>query len=346
MSHMAEDPRGGTDASAGATPRRPRRPSRSQKVLIAALVLLALPVLSAIGFAGYLNHVVTANVKHEDLLPGPPGAEAAAAGSGTTPAPAVVTGRGQNYLLLGSDARAGVSGGRSDVIVLIHVPDDHAKVQLIHFPRDLYVSIPGHGKDKINAAYAYGGAPLLVRTMQDLLAIHVDHVALIGFEGFKAMTDAVGGVDVNVEEASNEGGYVFTKGTMHLDGDQALAFVRERHQLSQGDISRGRRQLAFLQSLMLKGLSGDTLTNPARLATFINAATANLVVDNGLDVGRLRSEAFALRSLRGSDMRFITAPFSGFATTSAGASIDVVDSARMTALGRAIADDRLDTYAG
>ncbi len=309
-------------------------------MLIAALVLLGLPLLGIVGFAGYLNHVVTSNVRHADLLPG---LAEAAPGS---PAAAVPDGRGQNYLLLGSDARPGETGGRSDVIVLIHVPENHAKVQLIHFPRDLYVPIAGHGRDKINAAYAYGGAPLLVSTMQTLLDIHIDHVAVIGFEGFKAMTDAVGGVDVLVEESSNEDGHVFTKGMMHLDGDQALAFVRERHQLSQGDISRGRRQLAFLRALLLKGLSPQTLTDPARLATFVSAATANLVVDNGLDVGRLRGDAFALRNLRGGDMRFITAPFSGFATTAAGASIDVVDTARMTALGRSIAQDRVDSYAG
>ena len=89
-------------------------------------------------------------------------------------------------------------------MVLVHVPADHSEVTLIHFPRDLYVSIPGKGKNKLNAAYAFGGAPLLVTTMQNMLGVRVDHVAMLGFEGFKSMTDAVGGVDVNVEEAERQ----------------------------------------------------------------------------------------------------------------------------------------------
>ena len=342
----AGDGQGAGETTALSARRRGR--FRDHKVLVAALVLLVVPVLAVAGFAAYLNHLVTTNVQHGNLMPNIPIATAGPDGTVTQApgAPAVQTGRGQNYLLLGSDAGAGREGGRSDVIILVHVPEDHAKVQLIHFPRDLYVAIPGHGKDKINAAFAFGGAPLLVQTMQDLIGVRIDHVAMIGFEGFKQMTDAVGGVDVNVEEPSNESGYVFTKGKMHLNGDQALAFVRERHQLSEGDISRGRRQQAFLKALMLKGLSSDTLTNPAQLSRFIQAATANLVVDQSLDVGQLRTEAFGLKDLRGDDIRFITAPFTGFATTAAGASIDVVDEAKMKALGKAIATDQLDGYSG
>jgi len=97
---------------------------------------------------------------------------------------------------------------------------------------------------------------------------------------------------------------------------------------------------------MLKGLSADTLTNPARLASFVDAATRNLTVDQGLDVGQMQSLAFSLRNVRGGDIRFITAPFTGFGTTAAGASIDIVDEVKMTAMGQAIAADQLDGYAG
>ena len=118
---------------------------------------------------------------------------------------------------------------------------------------------PGRGKDKINAAFAYGGAPLLVQTLQDLVGVPVDHVAIIDFEGFQRMTDAVGGVNVYVEEGSSGGGYTFTKGFQQMGGAEALAFVRERKTLSEGDISRGRRQQAFIKALMLKSLSRDVL---------------------------------------------------------------------------------------
>ena len=170
--------------------------------------------------------------------------------------------------------------------MLVHIPADGKTVNMIHFPRDLYVDIPGHGKDKINAAYAYGREPLLVQTMENLLKIRIHHVAKTNFEGFKNMTDAVGGVRVYAEEASNGSGnggpVVITKGWNDLDGEQALAFVRERHQLSEGDISRGRRQLAFIKALMLKAISPATVTNPVKIAKFTDAATKNLVLDQDL----------------------------------------------------------------
>lgn len=311
---------------------------RGRKVLIAALVLLLVPALAIGGYALYLNQLVSGNVKHADLLPdsGPTGVDGKAI---TEP-----KNNGTNYLLLGTDAREGISGNRSDVMVLAHVPENRKNVTLIHFPRDLYVEIPGKGKNKINAAYAFGGAPLVVETMQNLLGVKVDHVAMVGFDGFKRMTDAVGGVDVRVEESSTSGKYTFTEGTTHMNGDEALAFVRERKQLSEGDISRGRRQQAFIKGLMLKSLSTSTLANPVKLRSFLDAASSNLTVDRDLKVGDMRSEAFAMRGLRGGDIRFITAPFSGYGRSPSGASIDIVDENKMTEMGTAIRQDELETY--
>lgn len=313
---------------------------RNRRVLLVALVLLLVPALAVGGYLGWLNHIVTANVKQATLLPDSslPDANGAAA-------PQNLATKGTNYLIIGNDAGPGRSGARSDVMVLAHVPADHSAVTLIHFPRDLWVPIPGHGTAKLNASYAYGGSPLLVTTMQQMLGVHIDHVAMLGFEGFKAMTDAVGGVDVNVAEPSESSdGHVFTRGLMHMDGATALAFVRQRKELSEGDISRGRRQLAFIKALMLKTLSSSTLTNPVTIKDFLDAATTNLTVDQNLDAGAMRSEAFSLRGLRGGDIRFITAPFTGFGTSSDGQSIDIVDVSRMKELGQAIARDDLAGY--
>ena len=317
-------------------------------MLIIALVLLLVPIAAITGYGIYLGHLVTSNVQTENLLPaltpdqlaGKPGAPVPT-GPGATP----VTGKGLNFLFIGSDAGPDRSGARADVIMLAHIPEDRHNVTLIHFPRDLYVDIPGRGKDKINASFAYGGAPLLVETLQNLTGAHVDHVAKIGFDGFKNMTDAVGGVDVYVAESSSQDKYTFVAGTtMHMNGDMALEFVRSRYQLSQGDISRGQRQQEFLKSLMLKVLSGDTLTNPVKLANLVDAATKNLTVDQNLDIGATQQLALSLRNIRTYDVRFITAPFSGFATTSGGADIDVVDVAKMTAMGQAVAEDGLDLW--
>jgi len=324
------------------TAERPRpRHSRVRRTLTVVLALLVLLVVG--GVAAYLlllNHTVTANVQHESLLPTPgvSGAQAA-----PTKKPAAKD--AQNILIIGSDGRAGLAGSRSDVIVLMHVAADRKTVTLVHFPRDLYVSVPGHGKDKINASYAYGGAPLLVSTLQQLVGVPVDHVAIVGFEGFKRMTDAVGGVDVYVQEPSTSAeGYTFNRGYQHMDGATALSFVRERKDLSEGDISRGKRQQAFIKALMLKSLSREVLTNPVRLAQFVEAGTSNLTVDEKFSVGDMRSEAFSMRNLRGKDISFVTAPFTGFGTAPNGGSIDLVDVPGMQALGEALQNDALSTY--
>lgn len=315
-----------------------RRHSRLRRTLAVLLTLVVLLVVGgAAAYVLFLNHTVTANVKHAPLLP------ATADEQAPTKKPAAAN--AQNILFIGSDARAGLGGARSDVIVLMHVASDRKTVTLVHFPRDLYVSVPGHGKDKINAAFAYGGSPLLVQTLQDLVGVPIDHVALVGFEGFKNMTDAVGGVNVYVEEASSGPTYSFHKGYQQMDGAQALAFVRERHQLSEGDISRGRRQQAFIKALLLKSLSKQVLTNPVRLAQFVDAGTRNLTVDDGFSAGEMRKEAFSMRNLRGKDIAFVTAPFTGFGTSPTGASIDLVDEPAMRELGDALQNDEMASYA-
>ena len=277
-------------------------------------------------------------MKHQALLPAP------SAGEPSLPRLAAA-GDAQNFLVIGSDSRSvDVSGSRSDVIVLVHINNDRSRVDLVHFPRDLYVNVPGHGKDKINAAFAYGGAPLLVRTIQNLVQTPIDHVAIIGFEGFQAMTDAVGGVDVFAEEASTSPTGNVVKGMNHLNGAQALAFVRERHQLSEGDISRGKRQQAFIKALMLKGLSKDVLLNPINLASFLDAATKNLTVDNGFSMSDMRSEALQMRNLRGRDIYFTTAPFTGFGTSPIGGSIDILDTVKIQQLSNALAHDDMASY--
>jgi polyisoprenyl-teichoic acid--peptidoglycan teichoic acid transferase len=315
------------------------RPKRSR--LRIALTVAAVGVLVIVGgasaYALFLNHTVTSNVKHQALLPAQP-----AGGPGS---PRLAEAKGsQNFLVIGSDSRSGSSRGLSDVIVLVHINNDRSRVDLVHFPRDLYVSVPGHGKDKINAAYAFGGAPLLVQTLQNLVDTPIDHVSIIGFEGFKAMTNAVGGVDVFAEESSASPTGNIVEGMNHLNGDQALAFVRERHQLSEGDISRGKRQQAFIKALMLKGLSKDVLLNPISFAGFADAATKHLTVDNGFSMGTMRSEALQMRNLRGRDIYFTTAPFTGFGTSPIGGSIEKLDTKKIQQLSHALQRDDMASY--
>lgn len=321
-------------------PKKKKRRLRRTLIVLGCVVLLVLAGVA--GYVGYLSTKVD-DIAREPLLPAQEDGEAGT----TTKGDALVTGRGTNYLVIGSDARPGEGASRADVIQLVHVPSDSSGVYLVHFPRDLFVEIPGKGEDKINAAYAYGGAPLLVRTIQDLVGVRIDHVAKTDFEGFKQMTDAVGGVRVYAEEASGNGGnggVAITKGWNDLDGEQALGFVRERYELSEGDISRGQRQQAWMKAIMTKALSPGVLLNPVKFSGFVEAGTSNSVVDDTLTSKEIRDQALSLRGLRGDDIHFITAPFSGYGTSPAGASIDVLDEEGMAELGDALKADEMDAY--
>jgi polyisoprenyl-teichoic acid--peptidoglycan teichoic acid transferase len=335
----------------------PRRTHHARRILVSVvLILLVLAVGTGATYLVFLNHTLVSNVKHEALLPTPSASETSPVdgSSGNDPSADGSSGAGAlNILLIGSDSKTSVANGRSDVIILMHISGDRKKVYLVHFPRDMYVEVPGHGKDKINAAYAYGGSQLLVRTLRSLVDVPIDHAAIIGFEGFRAMTDAVGGVDVYAEEASVDEVYNedFTEkwynavhvGMNHLDGAAALGFVRERYQLSKGDISRGRRQQAFVKALMLKVLSKETLANPVRFAALVEAVARNLTLDNTFSVADVYSQALAMRNLRGEDISFFTAPITGFGRSPQGASIDIVDEVKLAQLSAALKTDNMSS---
>ncbi|HLS39445.1 MAG TPA: LCP family protein [Ornithinicoccus sp.] len=328
-------------------PEEPRRRRSGVKMaLIGLLVLVLVGVGALVGFVAYLNHTVSTNISHDRLLPTEGAVITGEDGTLITAAPAPDrdpdAGDSRNILLLGTDSRnPATERGRSDVIVLMHISDDRESVHLIHFPRDLFVQIPGYDRrNKINAAYAYGGAPLLVQTLEQLIDVPIDNVAMVNFETFTRMTDAIGGVDVEVAEASPG----FPEGVMHMDGETGLRFVRERYTLSQGDISRGQRQQAFIKAVMLKALSRETLTNPARLAGLVDAATQNLVVDENFEVSEMRGLAFEMRNIRGDDIKFITAPWQGIGMDDFAGSIVLMHEEQMEKLSAHLKTDTMDDY--
>lgn len=329
-------------SEAGRRTRGPRR--RLRRTAIILVTVLALGVVgTAAGYLAFLNWRVNDNIAYDRLLPddemtGEDGAK-------VLPVPMerpASAGDALNYLIIGSDSRdLDEERGRSDVIVVAHVSDERDRVDLIHFPRDYFVDIPGSGdKNKINASYSFGGAPLLVETLQPQLGVPIDGVVIVNFESFQAMTDSIGGVTVNVAEASP--GYPV--GEMEMDGETGLAFVRERYALSQGDISRGQRQQAFIKAIMLKALSSDTLGNPVKLANFVDAATNNLTVDESLDMGEMRSLAFDMRGVRGDDINFITAPWSGIGESSFAGSIVNPAPDQLEVLQEHLANDTMEDY--
>lgn len=231
----------------------------------------------------------------------------------------------ENWVLVGSDSRAesattGQGGDvwkpgqqRTDTIMLLHLPADRKKAYIISFPRDSWVEIPGYGKQKINAAFSYGGPKLLIETLESLTGIRVDHYGAIDFEGFKSMTDALGGVTVNIKQSVYDPARKkqWTAGRQRLNGEDALLFVRQRYNLPNGDFDRIKRQQAFLGALAKQAADRGTLTNPLKLDRFLSALTKSISVDSGVSAGDLRSLAVSMRSVRASDVMFMTLPHKG-----------------------------------
>jgi len=166
----------------------------------------------------------------------------------------------QISLVMGSDSRgqSATAGARADSILLVRTDPSHHLISMLSIPRDLYVPIPGHGTNKINAAFAFGGPPLLIRTVNKLTSLKVNHVVLVDFNGFRKLIDDLGGITIVnptkiVSSENFDGhGWQFGKGPIHLDGRRALAYARIRHTTNAADtdISRTERQQRVLQALM------------------------------------------------------------------------------------------------
>lgn len=156
-------------------------------------------------------------------------------------------------LALGTDGRPGLGGDRSDAIHLIGVNPAQGAATILNIPRDTYVPIPGHGRDKINAAYEFGGPALAAQAVEGLTGVHPSFVLVTHFTGFTQMVDELGGVDVDVPMAMNDhfSDAHFPKGVVHMDGRSALAFSRNRH-LGAGDITRTEDQAIMMISVLAK----------------------------------------------------------------------------------------------
>ncbi|SCL20860.1 transcriptional attenuator, LytR family [Micromonospora rhizosphaerae] len=257
-----------------------------------------------------------------------------------------------NVLLLGSDSRDPdtTANSRTDTIMLLHLDADHKKAEVISIPRDTWVFVPkstngrhGDTMAKINSAYAWGGTPLMVQTVETFTGVHIDHVALIDFAGFKQVVNALGGVDLKIEKniTSIHPPYrTFKKGTQHLDGAEALDYVRQRHQFTDGDFSRERHQREFLQALLDRAASIGTLSNPVKLNAFLQAVTKSVTVDKNFD---LVDVALELRDLRSEDLTFLGSPSAGSGTRN-GQSVVLSDTAKARTLYQAVADDTVQEY--
>jgi LCP family protein required for cell wall assembly len=287
--------RNGNRSSNGARGRRARR-----------LVVIALAIVLVVALVGlflgwrFVSGIVSKNAQSVENL---------------APARGV-----NNFLLVGSDTRAGLSpeelkrvgtqevdGQRTDTIILVHVSPRNKKAVMVSIPRDLKVDIPGHGTNKINAAYAFGGPALLVKTVEQNLGIPLNHYAEVDFAGFLKVVDAVGGVRLCNQTGhplnDNFANLHMAPGCHEVNGVQALAFVRARH--IDSDFGRIGRQQQFLRAVMSKVSSAGNLVNLPKLVSIANIVADHMKTDDTLKtseaiglvrrLGRLDSDTVDMR---------------------------------------------------
>ena len=220
-----------------------------------------------------------------------------------------LTSAGTNWLITGSDSRAGLSRAEidalhvgfdegtlnSDSIMLLHMGG--GRPVLISIPRDSYVDIPGHGRNKINAALAYGGASLLIQTVENVTGLKIDHYMGIGFGGLVAVVNQIGGVRICLKTAIHDSysGVNLSAGCHNLNGDQALAFVRDRHSFATEDLQRIQDQREFLSALLTKATSPGVYLDPFTALPFGSTAASSMSVDTGTSLLDLVHAASALR---------------------------------------------------
>ncbi|WP_301924876.1 LCP family protein [Corynebacterium glaucum] len=244
------------------------------------------------------------------------------------PADRVANTSGTNWLLVGSDSRTGLTendverlgtGGdigstRTDTVMLLHIPRS-GKATLVSLPRDSYVEIPGYGYDKLNAAFAYGGAPLLVNTVEQATGLRVHRYAEIGMGGLANVVDAVGGVEICVAEPIDDplANINLQPGCQNMDGATGLGYVRTRA-TAQGDLDRVARQREFLGALMSKVMSPGVLLNPFRLIPLAWTVPSMFVVNQGDHIWNLARIPLAMRG----GLETETIPLGGFMDTEVG----------------------------
>ncbi|WP_237551694.1 MULTISPECIES: LCP family protein [unclassified Streptomyces] len=264
------------------------RRSALRRILLTLLVVLVVVVAYAVGVGIW----AVGQIQRTDALGDYSGRPSA--------------GKGTNWLLVGSDTRKNLtkeqqkelhvgsdSGDETDTVIVLHY--GASGPYLVSIPRDSYVSIPGHGKNKINAAFALGGPELLTRTVEQATGLRLDHYAEVNFAGFVDVVDALGGVEVCVPKdlSDSYSGADFKAGCQTMNGTQALAYARDRHSYANGDLGRVQAQRQLISAIADKALSPGTLLAPWKLLPFLNASLDALTVDRDaglLNLGKLGLE--------------------------------------------------------
>jgi LCP family protein required for cell wall assembly len=296
-------PPGAPPSAPAARPARRRRPVRNAFRVVAVLLVLALAWL--VGVPAY----AWSQVDRVDDAP---------AGKRPTNQP------GQTFLLVGSDSRAGLTkaerkrlgtgssaGQRTDTLMLLYVPPG-GQPALISIPRDSYVNIPGNGKNKINAAFAFGGAKLLEQTVEQSTGLRVDGYLEIGFGGFVNVIDALDGIQMCLPKAikDTDSHLNLPKGCQDLDGTTALGYVRMRKADPRGDLGRVERQRQMLAAVAAKAASPATVLNPVRYWRLNTATAESIRLGQDTSLWQMAALGLAMRKVAAGDGLTLTVPVS------------------------------------
>jgi LCP family protein required for cell wall assembly len=322
----------------GAPPARPRKPRRKRAWgQLISLTLVIIVLLISAGILGGTLWLETA-LHREPVLTDYPGRPA--------------SGRGSNWLLVGSDSRQGLTveqqqalatggdtgNGRTDTMLLVHVPalGSRTPTTMVSIPRDSYVPIPGYGRDKINAAFATGGGPLLAQTVEQATGLRLDHYAEVGFSGFAGLVDALGGITVCPTAPMNDplAGIDLPAGCQKLDGNDALGYVRSRD-TPRADLDRMVNQRQFMSAVLHRAASPAVWLNPWRWYSVAHAAVGALTVDHGDHAWDMARLGWALHG----STTALTVPIGEFTGSGVG-SVVVWDHEKATQLFDALAGDQ------
>ena len=276
--------------------------SKSKKIIIAVIIIALVAAVSALGF--YLYKESQKQAINADLHQ--------LASEELKAVDEELTGEKKAFdepftvLLLGSDARADDpdAGARTDTIILVRVDPTVNTVSMVSIPRDTRIELEGHGYEKFNAAYTYGGPSGTIAAVKKLTGIDIDHYAEINFEGLVGLVDAIGGIDVEVDEVIDDpdaGGHI-DAGKQHLDGEHALILARSRAYVD-GDYTRQANQRKVIMSIINKAL-----TAPAtELSGLIQASTKFLKTDSGIDFDFIYDLADQIRHNNDYEVKIYTA---------------------------------------
>ena len=294
-------------------PARTRKPRWGRRILIGAALVSLVALTAVVGMGIWIDSSLHRVAVFSEYANRP------AAGDGT------------NWLLVGSDSREGLTpeqqaelttgddmgNGRTDTILVVHIPGlfSSAPTTMVSIPRDSYVDIPGYGSDKINAAFAEGGAALLAQTVEEATGLRLDHYAELGFGGFAAVVDALGGVDVCPSDPIDDelAGINLPAGCQTMDGRNALGYVRSRA-TPRADLDRMIHQREFMSALLSRASSPGVWLNPWRWYSVPHAAVAALTVDDGAHAWDLARLGWALQG----STKTLTVPIGEFTGNSSG----------------------------